>query len=98
MDFGVDGHVASNREFLRALPAELAEVWSEALVEGVPVGRSSLFQRSDRRVDTVAAEERDYGELQKRGSEWLVPFKWHSPRFGAIEKQRMDTVFVWRHR
>ena len=98
IDFGIDGHIASNREFLRDLPAELADVWPEALVEGVPVKRSSVYQRSDRRVDTVAADERDYGELQKRGVDWIVPFKWHSPRFGAIEKQRMDTLYVWRPR
>jgi antitoxin component YwqK of YwqJK toxin-antitoxin module len=98
IDFGVDGHIASNREFLRELPPELADVWGEALVEGVPVGRSSLFQRTDRRVDTVAADERDFDLLQKKGLDWIVPFKWHSPRFAAIEKQRMDTVYVWRHR
>jgi antitoxin component YwqK of YwqJK toxin-antitoxin module len=98
VDFGVDGHVAVNREFLRELPDELSRVWGDALVEGVPVGRASLFQRSDRRVDTVAADERDYGELRKEGLDWIVPFKWHSPRFGAIEKQRMDTLYVWKHR
>ena len=98
IDFGVDGHVASNREFLRDLPGELSAVWGESLVEGVPIGTSSLFQRSERRVDTVAADERDYGQLQKKGLDWIVPYKWHSPRFGAIEKQRTDTLIVWRHR
>jgi antitoxin component YwqK of YwqJK toxin-antitoxin module len=98
VELGVDGHIASIREFQRDLPAELSGVWGEALVEGVPIGRSSIFQRNDRRVDTVAADERDYGELQKKGSDWIVPFKWHSPRFGAIEKQRTDTLLVWRHR
>jgi antitoxin component YwqK of YwqJK toxin-antitoxin module len=98
IDFGVDGHVASSREFLRELPAELANVWASALVDGVPTGRSSLFQRSQRRVDTIAADERDYGELRKKGADWFVPFKWHSPRFGAIEKQRTDTLYVWKHR
>jgi antitoxin component YwqK of YwqJK toxin-antitoxin module len=98
IDFGVDGHVVSSREFLRELPAELANVWAYALVDGVPTGRSSLFQRSQRRVDTIAADERDYGELRKKGADWLVPFKWSSPRFGAIEKQRTDTLYVWKHR
>jgi antitoxin component YwqK of YwqJK toxin-antitoxin module len=98
VDFGVDGNVASNREFLRDLPPELSAVWGEALVEGVPVGKSSFFQRSERRVDTVASEERDYGQLQKKGDDWIVPFKWRSPRFGMIEKQRIDTLYVWRRR
>jgi hypothetical protein len=87
-----------SREFLRDLPAELSGVWGDALVEGVPVGKSSVFQRRDRQVDTLAAEERDYGELKMKGLDWVVPFKWRSPRFGAIEKQRMDTLIVWRHR
>ena len=98
IDFGVDGNVASNREFLRDIPSELSAVWGEALVEGVPIGKSSIFQRSDRRVDTIASDERDYGQLQKKGMDWIVPFRWHSPRFGTIEKQRMDTLYVWRQR
>jgi antitoxin component YwqK of YwqJK toxin-antitoxin module len=98
IDFGVDGHVASSRQFLRDLPSELLGVWGEALVDGVPIGTSSIFQRSDRRVDTIAADERDYGELRKKGPDWIVPFKWHSPRFGAIEKQRIDTLYVWKKR
>jgi antitoxin component YwqK of YwqJK toxin-antitoxin module len=98
IDFGVDGHIAASREFLRELPAELSGVWGYALVEGVPIGKSSIFQRRDRQVDTLAAEERDYGDLKKKGSDWIVPFRWHSPRFGSIEKQRMDTLLVWRQR
>ena len=98
VEFGVDGHVASSREYLRDLPAELSGVWEEALVEGVPIGKSSVFQRSDRQVDTIAADEREYGPLQKKWENWIVPFKWRSPRFGAIEKQRTDTIYVWKHR
>jgi antitoxin component YwqK of YwqJK toxin-antitoxin module len=71
VDIGVDGNVASVREFLRAIPAELSEAWGEALVDGVPTGMSSLFQRSDRRVDTIASDERDYGQLQKKGLDWI---------------------------
>lgn len=98
VEFGVDGHVALNREFLRDLPSELSAVWGEALVEGVPVGRSFVFQRRDRQVDTIASDERDYGELQRKGKDWIVPYRWHSPRFGAIEKQRTDTLYVWKYR
>jgi antitoxin component YwqK of YwqJK toxin-antitoxin module len=97
VEFGSDGHVASIIEYRRTLPPELAQVWSEALVDGVPVGKSFIYQRHERKVDTVAVDQREYGELQKKGPDWIVPFTWRSPRFGAIEKQRMDTLIIWRH-
>lgn len=96
-DFNFDGQVALSHEFLRDLPDELAQVWGEALVDGVPTGRSQFFQRRDRRVDTIPAEEREYGELRKNGLDWIVPFKLSSPRFAALYKPRNDTLYVWRH-
>lgn len=96
IDYGLDGNVASKREYLRDLPEDLARCWSDALVEGVPIGTSLDFQRRDRRVDTIPAEERIYSELRKRGDEWIVPFKWFSPRFEAFYRPRNDTLVVWR--
>ena len=97
-EFGVDGQLASRREFLRDLPAELLAVWGEALLEGVPTGKSAFYQRRERQVDTLAAEEREYSELRKTNLGWIVPYQWRSPRFAAIEKRRLDTLYVWRHR
>lgn len=97
-EFGVDGQIASRREFLRDLPADLLAVWGEALLEGVPTGRSAFYQRRERQVDALAADEREYGELRKTTLGWIVPYQWWSPRFAAIEKRRIDTVFVWRPR
>jgi antitoxin component YwqK of YwqJK toxin-antitoxin module len=96
IDYGLDGNIASKREFLKDLPGDLARRWSGALVEGVPAGRSLNFQRRDRRVDTIPAEERIYGELRKRGDAWIVPFRWLSPRFEAFYQPRNDTLVVWR--
>jgi antitoxin component YwqK of YwqJK toxin-antitoxin module len=95
-DFGFDGRVTSSREFLRELPAELSSVWDKALVDGVPTGRSLEYQQRDRRVDTIATEERTYGELRKTGQDWIVPFTWYSPRFAAFYKARRETLFVWK--
>lgn len=96
-EFGIDGQLASRREFLRDLPAELLAVWGEALLEGVPTGKSTFYQRRERQVDTLAAEEREYGELRKTNLGWFVPYQWRSPRFAAIEKRRLDTLFVWKN-
>jgi hypothetical protein len=96
-DFNFDGQVASSHEFLTDLPAELAKVWGEALVDGVPTGTSQFFQRRDRQVDTIPAEEREYSELRKNGLDWIVSFKSSSPRFAALYKPRYDTLYVWRH-
>ncbi|MCX6134862.1 MAG: hypothetical protein NTU47_13700 [Ignavibacteriales bacterium] len=95
-EFGQDGHVASLREYQRDLPPELARVWRSAAVEGVPIGTSRDFQRRERTVDTIPAQERVYGELRQRGQEWIVPFKWISPRFEAFYKPRLDTLIVWK--
>ena len=96
IEYGLDGNVASKREFLRVLPQDLARGWSGALVDGVPIGTWLDFQRRDRRVDTIPAEERIYGELRKRGEAWVVPFKWLSPRFEVFYRPRNDTLVVWR--
>ena len=96
IECGPDGNVASRREYLRDLPAELSSVWEKALVEGVPVGVSLDYQRIGRRVDTIPSEERIYGDLQKRRGDWIVPFKWSSPRFATLYKARFDTLVVWR--
>jgi antitoxin component YwqK of YwqJK toxin-antitoxin module len=95
-DFGPDGNIASRREYQRELPPELERMWGTALVDGVPVGTSEDFQRRQRTVDTIPAEERVYGDLRLRGQEWIVPFKWISPRFEAFYKPRYDTLVVWR--
>jgi antitoxin component YwqK of YwqJK toxin-antitoxin module len=97
VEFGGDGRVAATHEYLRTLPPALVEVWSGALVDGVPAGKSYVFQRHDRQVDTIASDEREYGELQQKGLDWIVPFKSRSPRFGMIERQRFDTLYVWKH-
>jgi antitoxin component YwqK of YwqJK toxin-antitoxin module len=94
---GPDGSVASRREYLRELPAELSGVWGTAIVQGVPVGVSLDFQRHGRRVDTIPSEERVYGDLRKSGEDWIVPFKWTSPRFESLYKSRFDTLIVWKH-
>jgi antitoxin component YwqK of YwqJK toxin-antitoxin module len=96
-DFGYDGRVASSREFLRDLPAELSVVWGNALVDGVPIGRSLEFQQRDRHVDTIANEVHLYGELKKNGQDWIVPFTWSSPRFAAFYKPRYETLYIWKH-
>jgi len=96
IEYGLDGNIASKREFLRDLPEDLARSWSAALVEGVPTGTSLDFQRRDRRVDTVPAEERIYGELRRQGNAWVVPFRWFSPRFAEFYRPRTDTLVVWR--
>ena len=93
---GPDGSVASRREYLRELPSELSGVWGKAIVEGVPVGVSVDFQRHGRRVDTIPSEERMYGELRKSGRDWIVPFKWSSPRFESLYNPRFDTLIVWK--
>ena len=97
-EFGVDGQLVSRREFLRDLPAELLAAWGEALLEGVPTGRSAFYQQRERQVDSLASEEREYGELRKTSLGWIVPYQWRSPRFAAIEKRRLDTVLVCRYR
>ncbi len=96
IDYGPDGAVASRREYKKDLPVELARVWGTAQVDGVPTGISMEFQRRARSVDTIPSDERMYGELRLRGKEWVVPFKWISPRFEAFYKQRFDTLVVWK--
>jgi antitoxin component YwqK of YwqJK toxin-antitoxin module len=96
VEFGPDGRIATSAEFMRTLPAELSVEWMGALVDGVPVGTSFVYQRHDRHVDTIASDQRDYGELQKKGPDWIVPFRWRSPRFGSIERQRFDTLYIWK--
>ncbi len=97
IEFGRDGQVASSRDFVRDLPSELTGIWAGALVDGVPTGRSLSFQRQGRRVDTIPAEVREYGELRKNGEDWIVPFKWFSPRFEVFYKPRSETLYVWKH-
>jgi hypothetical protein len=94
IEYGRDGQVASSHQYLKDLPSELSDVWVRALVDGVPTGRSLDFQRRDRGVDTIPAEIRDYGELRKDGPNWIVPFKWSSPRFEAFYRPRYETLYV----
>jgi antitoxin component YwqK of YwqJK toxin-antitoxin module len=97
IDYGRDGQVASSHQYLKDLPPELSAAWGRALVDGVPTGRSLDFQRQDRRVDTIPAEMREYGELEKVGSDWIVPFKWSSPRFEVFYKPRVETLYVCKN-
>lgn len=96
IDYGRDGQVASSHEYLKNLPPELTAAWGRALVDGVPTGRSLDFQRRERLVDTIPAEMREYGELEKDGSDWIVPYKWSSPRFEVFYKPRYETLYVFK--
>jgi antitoxin component YwqK of YwqJK toxin-antitoxin module len=97
IDYGRDGQVASSHEYLRDLPSELSAAWVRVLVDGVPTGRSLDFQRRERRVDSIPAEVRVYGQLRKDGQDWIVPFKWSSPRFDVFYKPREETLYVLKH-
>ncbi len=94
IEYAPDGIVASKCEYLRVLPPELATIWTEALVEGVPVGTSLDFQRRSRQVDTIPSEKRVYGPLMKVGADWVVPFRWYSPRFEILYKPHYDTLRI----
>lgn len=94
IEYGPDGNVASKREYMRNLPPELAGEWERSLVEGVPTGTSLDFQRRARQVDTIPSEKLVYGSLMKVGREWIVPFRWYSPRFEIFYKPRYDTLHI----